>query len=321
MEARPRRDRLNSGQKPERDRPARPGERPNRNPSGRSAGAPEPRSGGSRPPVRQEGPPKRGPVVDRNLRRGPVATYRRPPAVERELPKALIYGRNAVLEAARAGRVLKVFQASGLGHDPRLEELGKLSRIEVVAPERLDMMAPGVHQGVAAELKPRRQWTLKELLATSPTLLIALDSIMDPQNLGAILRSAEVAGCDGAILPEHRSAPLSPAAVKASSGASELLRVAHVSGMPSAIAEVKRSDIWCVALDPRGEALAWEFDMTQPVCLVVGSEGEGVHRLVKERCDVRVRLPVKGHIASLNASAAAAALLYEVMRQRYKPNG
>jgi 23S rRNA (guanosine2251-2'-O)-methyltransferase len=238
---------------------------------------------------------------------------------DREVSKApLIYGRNAVLEAARAGRVLKVLQASGLGHDPRLDELGKLVRIEVVEPARLDILAPGVHQGVAAELKPRREWTLKELLATSPNLLIALDSIMDPQNLGAILRSAEVAGADGAILPEHRSAPLSPAAVKASSGASELLRVAHVSGMPSAIAEVKRSNIWCVALDPRGEALAWEFDMTQPVCLVVGSEGEGVHRLVKERCDVRVRLPVKGHIASLNASAAAAALLYEVMRQRHE---
>jgi 23S rRNA (guanosine2251-2'-O)-methyltransferase len=139
---------------------------------------------------------------------------------------------------------------------------------------------------------------------------------MDPQNLGAILRSAEVAGCDGAILPEHRSAPLSPAAVKASSGASELLRIAKVSGMPSAIAEVKRSGVWCVALDPRGEMPAWDFDLTQRVCLVVGSEGEGVHRLVKERCDARVHLPVKGHIASLNASAAAAALLYEVMRQR-----
>ena len=246
------------------------------------------------------------------------ATQRLRPAPPAALPANLIYGRNAVLEAARAGRVLKVFQASGLGHDPRLEELGKLARVEVVPPERLDVIAPGVHQGVAAELKPRRVWTLKDLLATSPTLLIALDSIMDPQNLGAILRSAEVAGCDGAILPEHRSAPLSPAAVKASSGASELLRIATVSGMPSAIAEVKRSDIWCVALDPRGEIPAWDFDMTQRVCLVVGSEGEGVHRLVKERCDVRVRLPIKGHIASYNASAAAAALLYEVMRQRAK---
>lgn len=233
----------------------------------------------------------------------------------------MIHGRNAVLEAARAGRVIKVYQASGLGHDPRLEELGRLARVETVAPERLDAMAPGVNQGVAAELKPRREWTLKELLETSPSLLIALDSIMDPQNLGAILRSAEVAGCDGAVIPEHRSAPLSPAATKASSGATELLPIARVSGMPSAVAEVKRSGIWCVALDPRGEMLPWEFDLTQRVCLVVGSEGEGVHRLVKERCDARLRLPVVGHIASFNASAAAAALLYEAQRQRSAARG
>ena len=232
---------------------------------------------------------------------------------------ALIHGRNAVLEAARAGRVIKVFQASGLGHDPRLEELARLAPIEVVPPDRLDVIVPGVHQGVAAELKPRREWTLKELLATKPTLLVALDGIMDPQNLGAILRSAEVAGAEGAIIPEHRSAPLSPIAVKASSGASELLRIAKVSGMPSAIADVKRAGIWCVALDQRGEMLSWEFDLAQPICIVVGSEGEGVHRLVKERCDVRVRLPVAGHVSSYNASAAAAALLYEVTRQRSTP--
>jgi 23S rRNA (guanosine2251-2'-O)-methyltransferase len=228
----------------------------------------------------------------------------------------IIFGRNAVLEAARAGRVVKAYQASGLGHDPRLDELAKLTRVEVVPPAKLDAMAPGVNQGVAAELKPRREWTLKQLLETEPSLLIALDSILDPQNLGAVLRSAEAAGCDGAIIPEHRSAPLSPAAVKASSGATELLRIAKVSGMPSAIIEVKRAVIWCVALDPRGEIPAWEFDFTQRVCVVVGGEGAGVHRLVKERCDARVRLPVAGHVASFNASAAAAAVLYEVMRQR-----
>jgi 23S rRNA (guanosine2251-2'-O)-methyltransferase len=230
--------------------------------------------------------------------------------------RQIIHGRNAVLEAARAGRVVKVYQASGLGHDPRLDELSRLAPVEVVTPDRLDAMAPGVNQGVAAELKPRREWTLNQLLATNPSLLVALDSIMDPQNLGAILRSAEVAGSDGAIIPEHRSAPLSPAAVKASSGASELLAIARVSGLPSAIAEVKRAGIWCVALDPRGEIMAWEFDFTQRVCVVVGSEGTGVHRLVKERCDARVKLPLAGHVASFNASAAAAALLYEVMRQR-----
>jgi len=224
-----------------------------------------------------------------------------------------------VLEAARAGRVTKVYQAAGVGRDPRLEELARLAPVETVPAARLDAMAPGVNQGVAAELKPRQEWTLKQLLDTHPSLLIALDSIMDPQNLGAILRSAEVAGCDGAIVPEHRSAPLSGVAVKASSGASELLRIARVSGLPSAIPDVKRAGIWCVALDVRGEMFAWDFDFRQPVCVVVGSEGTGVHRLVKERCDARVKLPVVGHVASLNASAAAAALLYEVMRQRASP--
>ena len=230
--------------------------------------------------------------------------------------KQLIHGRNAVLEAVRAGRVVRVYKAEGLGHDPRLDEIARLTRVETIAAARLDQMAPGVNQGVAAELKPRREWTLKQLLDTNPSLLVALDGIQDPQNLGAILRSAEVAGCDGAILPEHRSAPITPAAAKASSGASELLRIATVSGLPSAIAEVKRAGVWCVALDPRGEMPAWEFDFTQRSCVVVGGEGAGVHRLVKERCDARVRLPVKGHVASLNASAAAAAVLYEVMRQR-----
>jgi len=228
----------------------------------------------------------------------------------------IIHGRNAVLEAARAGRVAKVYQAAGLGHDPRLDELAKLAKVEVVPAARLDTMAPGVNQGVAAELKPRREWTLKQLLDARPSLLVALDSIMDPQNLGAIIRSAEVAGADGAIIPEHRTAPLSPAAVKASSGASELLPIARVSGLPSAIVEVKRAGIWCVALDLRGELNPWDFDFKQPVCVVVGSEGTGVQRLVKERCDARVKLPVSGRVASFNAAAAAAALLYEVMIQR-----
>lgn len=230
---------------------------------------------------------------------------------------AVIHGRNAVLEAARAGRVLRVMQADGLGHDPRLDELARLTRVEHVPPGRLDEIARGaVHQGVAAELKPRRNWTLKDLLATEPSLLVALDSIMDPQNLGAIIRSAEVAGADGAILPEHRSAPLSPAAVKASSGASELMPIAHVSGMPSAVVDVKRSGIWCAALDVRGDTWPWDFDLTQRVCVVVGGEGQGVHRLVLDRCDVRLRLPIKGRVGSYNASAAAAALLYEITRQR-----
>src|SRR5260370_35642273 len=108
---------------------------------------------------------------------------------------------------------------------------------------------------------------MKDLLATNPTLLVALDGIMDPQTLGAILRSAEVAGAGGAIIPEHRSAPLSPAAVKASSGASELLRIAQVSGIPSALAAIKRAGIWRAPPDARGETAPWDFDLTRPACV------------------------------------------------------
>jgi 23S rRNA (guanosine2251-2'-O)-methyltransferase len=228
----------------------------------------------------------------------------------------LIYGRNAVLEAARAGRLVRALIADGVGHDPRLDELARLVAVERVPAERLEALARGRHQGVAGELRGRRFTGLRELLTSSPTLIVALDSIQDPQNLGAILRSAEAAGSDGVIVPERRSAPLSPAAVKASSGASELLTLCRVPGLPSAIAEVKRAGLWCCALDVRGELLPWEFDLTQPICLVVGSEGQGVGRLVRERCDVTLRLPMRGRVESLNASAAAAALLYEVVRQR-----
>src|SRR5260370_10146684 len=149
--------------------------------------------------------------------------------------KQLIHGRNAVLDAARAGRVIKVYPAARLGHRPRRRELARLAVVEEVPKDRLDAMAPGVNQGVAAELKPRRDWTLDQLLKTNASLLVALDSILDPQNLAAILRSAEVAAADGPILPHHPTPPLSPAAVTARSAATELLPIAKVSGLPSAI--------------------------------------------------------------------------------------
>jgi 23S rRNA (guanosine2251-2'-O)-methyltransferase len=221
-----------------------------------------------------------------------------------------------VLEAARAGRVRRVLIAEGVGHDPRLDELREMASVQEVPAARIAALAQGAHQGVVAELAPRAFLSLRELLATSPKLLLGLDGVEDPQNLGAILRSAEAFGVDGALLPERRSAPLSAVAVKASSGASELLRLCKVSGLASTVAEVRRAGLWCVALDVRGEVLPWEVDLTQPLMVVVGGEGKGVHRLVRERCDVRVRLPMLGRLASLNASAAASALLYEVSRQR-----
>ena len=222
-----------------------------------------------------------------------------------------------MLEAARAGRVRRVLVATGLGHDPRLDEIRRLAHVEEVPPARLESLARGaVHQGVVAEVAARRLLSLRELLSEPPDLLVALDGVQDPHNLGAILRSAEAAGAGGVILPERRSAPLSPAAAKASAGAIEHLRLCQVPGLAGALPEVKKAGLWVVALDPDGELAAWDFDLTQPVCVVVGGEGQGVGRLVGQRADVRVRLPMKGRIGSLNASAAAAALLYEVTRQR-----
>jgi 23S rRNA (guanosine2251-2'-O)-methyltransferase len=209
-----------------------------------------------------------------------------------------------------------VLIAENADSDARLDELRGLGIAQEVPAARIGAIAQGAHEGVVAELKPRTYLTVRQLLDASPGLILALDGVDDALELGAILRSAEAAGAGGVLLPERRSAPLSAVAVKASAGASEHVRLARVAGLPSAIAEVRRAGIWCVAADPRGELLPWEFDLREPVCLVVGGEGHGVHRLVRERCDARVRLPMAGRVATMSASAAAAALLYEVARQR-----
>jgi 23S rRNA (guanosine2251-2'-O)-methyltransferase len=248
---------------------------------------------------------ERGAPRSRTARPGPASPGR----------ADVVYGRNAVLEAARAGRVRRVIVADGVEPDPRLAELGAALAIERVPRERVDLVAPGNNQGVAGWLRPREFIGLKALLATAPRLLVALDGIQDPQNLGAILRSAEAAGADGVILPERRAAPVTAAVVKASSGASEHLRLCQVAGLASAVSEIRRAGLWCVALDTSGETALWDFDLTQPVCLVVGGEA-GLHRLVRQRCDARLRIPISGRVESLNASAAAAVALYEITRQR-----
>ncbi|HEX4215523.1 MAG TPA: 23S rRNA (guanosine(2251)-2'-O)-methyltransferase RlmB [Candidatus Dormibacteraeota bacterium] len=251
-------------------------------------------------------PPGRPALRGGGRGRGPQG----PPAEE------LVYGRNAVLEAARAGRLRRAMVARGVTRDPRIEEIASLVSVEEVPPERLDALASGVHQGVVGRLMPRAFLPLRQLLATRPTLLVALDGIEDPRNLGAILRCAEAMGADGAIMPERRSAPITPVAVKASSGATELLPLCRVSGVAAALLEIRKAGIWCVGLDAKGEQPAWGFDLTLPVCLVVGGEGKGLQRLVAERCDALVRLPLSGRVRSLNAAAATAAALYEVVRQR-----
>jgi 23S rRNA (guanosine2251-2'-O)-methyltransferase len=147
-------------------------------------------------------------------------------------------------------------------------------------------------------------------------LVLALDGVEDPQNLGALLRVADGAGVDGVVLTERRSAPLSPAAVKASAGAAEHLRIARVVNLVRALEELKRQNLWVIGLDERGQSDYDQFDFTGPCVIVLGREGAGLHDLVRRTCDHLLRIPMAGGVSSLNVSAAGAVVLYEAFRQR-----
>jgi 23S rRNA (guanosine2251-2'-O)-methyltransferase len=159
---------------------------------------------------------------------------------------------------------------------------------------------------------------VEEILAQagSPGLVVVLDGIEDPHNLGAILRSAEVAGADGVIIPQRRSAPLSAAAIKASAGAASHLKVARSANTARAIEQLKEAGYWITGFDAELGRPLWEVDLTAPTVLVLGSEGSGMHRLVKEKCDFLASIPMRGKVSSYNVSVAAGIALYEVLRQR-----
>jgi 23S rRNA (guanosine2251-2'-O)-methyltransferase len=152
--------------------------------------------------------------------------------------------------------------------------------------------------------------------AKSPGLLVVLDGVEDPHNLGAILRSAEAAGADGVILPQHRSAALSATVVKASAGAASHIKVARITNLSQFIESVKKKGFWVAGLDADSDKSIWDIDLTAPTVLVLGSEGSGLHRLVREKCDFIVSLPIRGVVSSYNVSVAAGIALYEVVRQR-----
>jgi 23S rRNA (guanosine2251-2'-O)-methyltransferase len=173
-----------------------------------------------------------------------------------------------------------------------------------------------------ALVHPQDSLTIEDLYAPAPAtpgahrLLLALDGVEDPQNLGALLRVADGAGVDGVILTERRSAPLSPVAIKASAGAAEHLRIARVVNMVRSLEELKRHNLWIIGLDERGTADYDQFDLTGDCVLVLGREGEGLHDLVRRSCDHLLRIPMAGGVSSLNVSTAGAVVLYEAFRQR-----
>jgi 23S rRNA (guanosine2251-2'-O)-methyltransferase len=173
------------------------------------------------------------------------------------------------------------------------------------------------HQGVVAIVRERAFLDVEDLLTgPEPRLVLALDGVEDPQNLGALLRTAEAAGVDGILITERRSAPLSPVALKASAGAAEHLRLARVVNMVRALETLKERNLWCVGLDERGTQDYDEYDFTSNTVIVLGREGAGLHDLVRRTCDHLLRIPMAGKVSSLNVSAAGAVVLFEAARQR-----
>ena len=246
---------------------------------------------------------------------------------EKELKNDIIEGRNAVIEALRAGRAIdKIFIAKGdvdktLGH---IASTAKDAGIVVVDADRrkLDFMSrTHAHQGVIALAAIKDYCSVSDILAIAkernePPFIVMCDEISDPHNLGAVIRSAECVGAHGVIIPKRRSAGLTSIVEKTSAGAVEHIAVARVANLASAIEELKAAGVWIYGTAADGANPLWKTDLTGPACFVIGSEGAGMGRLVREKCDFLVSIPMKGKVSSLNASAAAAVLLYEALRQR-----
>jgi 23S rRNA (guanosine2251-2'-O)-methyltransferase len=231
----------------------------------------------------------------------------------------IVFGIHPVLEALRAGRVRDV--RVGPRTDERLSRLLELARAKGVRVSRVDPDAlarlsnRGVHQGVVASVEERVQASLADLLAGVP-LVVVLDGVEDPHNLGAIARSAEAAGASGLVVQARRSAALDGVAVKASAGALNHVPVAEVVNIARTIEELKAANVWVVGLVGEGETPYTDVDFTLPTALVLGAEGAGLRRLVRERCDWLVQIPLFGHVGSLNVSVAAGIVLFEAVRQR-----
>lgn len=237
-----------------------------------------------------------------------------------------IEGRNAVLEAFRSGKTVdKLFVQDGCKDGPVLSITREARKhdtiIQYVTKERLDQMsATGRHQGVIAVAAAYEYATVEDILEAArekgePPFLFLLDGIEDPHNLGAIIRTANLAGAHGVIIPKHRAAGLTATVARTSAGALNYTPVAKVTNLVATIENLKKQGIWFVCADMDGETM-YRLNLTGPVGLVIGSEGSGVSRLVRETCDMQASIPMKGNLDSLNASVAAGVLAYEIVRQR-----
>lgn len=245
---------------------------------------------------------------------------------EKKVNENMIEGRNAVLEAFRAGRPIdKLYVLDGCGDGPVRTIVREARKHDVilqfVSKERLSQLSEtGKHQGVIAVAAAYEYSSVEDMLALAKDrgedpFLILLDGIEDPHNLGAIIRTANLAGAHGVIIPKRRAAGLTAIVAKTSAGALNYTPVAKVTNLKKTMEELKEKGLWFVCADMGGQQM-YKLNLTGPIGLVVGNEGEGVSRLVKEACDFTAGIPMKGEIDSLNASVAAGVLAYEIVRQR-----
>lgn len=241
----------------------------------------------------------------------------------------LLYGRQAVYESLLAGRRehYRLVLAEGIRPANVISRIISLADQAGVPVQRVkrgaaELPARVHHQGVALETGPYPYVSLDAIMTAAhssgePPLLLLLDLVQDPQNLGALLRTGEAVGVHGVVLQKHRAGSITPAVVHVSAGAAEHLRVAQVTNLARTIESLKEQGLWVVGLEAVEEARRYDqADLSIPLALVVGSEGEGLRRLVRERCDFLVRLPMRGRVTSLNAAVAGAVVLYEILRQR-----
>ncbi|MBD2844743.1 23S rRNA (guanosine(2251)-2'-O)-methyltransferase RlmB [Paenibacillus sp. IB182496] len=237
-----------------------------------------------------------------------------------------IAGKHPVLEALRSGREInKLWVAEGAQKNmqPLLGEAKKQGIVvQQVDKRKLDQLAPGIqHQGVLAQAAPYRYAEVDELLARAQSrgetpLLLVLDEIEDPHNLGSIIRTAECTGVHGVIIPKRRSAMLTATTLKTSAGAAEHVPVARVTNLVQTIERLKQDGVWIAGADATAPQNVYQTDLQLPLAIVIGSESKGLGRLIREKCDFLVRLPMRGRLNSLNASVAAGVLMYEALRQR-----
>ena len=245
-----------------------------------------------------------------------------------ELPEDMVAGRNAVMEALKGSRSVNKLMIANGSTEGSIKEIIAVAKekgvnIQYCDRSKLDSIARGIrHQGVLAQVAPVQYAELEDILQVAkdrnePPFIVLLDELEDPHNLGAILRTADAAGVHGVLIPKHRSCPLSATVAKTSAGAVEHVPVARVGNLVQTIKKLKQEGLWVAAADMDGKDY-YDTDLTGPLLLIIGSEGQGVGRLVKEQCDFVVRIPMVGKINSLNASVAGSILMYEAMKQRRK---